>query len=65
LGFINQSGVCNVATTLPYSVTILELLVAAISYIGIAGGGFFLYRSAKSLVPMNKRAPVELKNLDK
>lgn len=54
LGYENMNGHCVVATFNP-SVRGLELVISTVNYISLAAGGFFLYRSAKSLVPMNRR----------
>ena len=62
-GFVNQNGVCIVATNLPYSAEITQLVALIVAYIASVAGGFFLYKSSKSLVPMNRRSPVEMKNV--
>ena len=63
-GYINQNGTCIVVTHLPYSTEITQLLISIITYIGTVVGGFFLYKSSKSLVPMNRRSPIEVKNVE-
>ena len=54
LGYENLNGQCVVAA-FDASIRALELAIAAVNYVFLAAGGFFLYRSAKSLVPMNRR----------
>jgi hypothetical protein len=61
-GYVNVNGTCVVATN--HSFLFTEMSLGAISYLVVVIGGLFLYRSVKSLVPMNRRSPVEVKKVE-
>jgi hypothetical protein len=59
IGFIAQNGQCVQATSLSSSIILIEELDVVIAYWFFALGGYALYRSSKSLVPLIEVSPAE------
>jgi len=57
--FIHQNGMCIPAANLPFTVVATYLIGESLVYASLVAAGFFLYRSSRSLVPMNLRLPEE------